>query len=280
MIHWDKVQPMLMELSEHNLNQTLVKLTSFFNRHWKTRWGVEASRWLHRYISDIIFYNPIHVAANVTSRLFKHPWPQASIIVTIPGQTNTTIVLGAHMDTRQRGKYKKYKNGNVKYVEDPEDLPDLKGSVRILSNTRHIGADDNGSGVVALIEILRVLLLDPDIAAGKHVNTIEFHWYAAEEVHQQGSSAIFRDYWQKNRDIKAMLNHDMLGFVHGGSTPHIGLNSEGDGTGLSQFVIKCAEAVSSLTNHQTKQPAWVADLILILVLFPHHQRDILPLRVL
>jgi hypothetical protein len=49
-----------------------------------------------------------------------------------------------------------------------------------------------------------VLLQDKDIAHGKAENTVEFHWYSAEEGGLLGSQAIFSAYEKQGRDVKAM----------------------------------------------------------------------------
>lgn len=67
-------------------------------------------------------------------------------------------------------------------------------------------ADDNASGVATPIEALRAILRDPDFAQGHVPNTLEFHFYAAEEVGLQGSKQIFDSYSSQGREVKAMLN--------------------------------------------------------------------------
>jgi leucyl aminopeptidase len=62
---------------------------------------------------------------------------------------------------------------------------------------------------VAILEVFRTLLTDSKIATGQALNTIEFHWYAAEEVGLLGSQAIFQSYAKAERDISAMLQQDM-----------------------------------------------------------------------
>jgi bacterial leucyl aminopeptidase len=89
------------------------------------------------------------------------------------------------------------------------------------------GADDDGSGTMTILEVLRVLLSSKDILEGKAENTIEFHWYAAEEAGLLGSQDIFREYERTGRDVKAMLQQDMTGFIHltidAGRKPEFGL---------------------------------------------------------
>lgn len=70
------------------------------------------------------------------------------------------------------------------------------------------GADDDGSGTVTVMEDFRVLLTDKRIANTENVNVIQFHWYAAEEG-LLGSQAIFLDYKQDRKVVKAMVQMDM-----------------------------------------------------------------------
>lgn len=81
-------------------------------------------------------------------------------------------------------------------------------------NGRAPGADDDESGTMTTLEVLRVLLASKDILEGKAVNTIEFHWSAAEKSGLLGMQAIFREYERTSRDIKAMLEQDTTGFIN------------------------------------------------------------------
>lgn len=117
---------------------------------------------------------------------FKHSWGQNSIIATIPGKTNSTVVIGAHQDSINLW------------------LPSVLAAP---------GADDDGSGTVTILEAFRVLLQSEDIIQGNHENTLEFHWYSAEEGGLLGSQAIFSSYEKDDRDVKAMLQQDMTGYI-------------------------------------------------------------------
>ena len=76
-------------------------------------------------------------------------------------------------------------------------------------------ADDDGSGSMTILDALRVILTDSRIASGQAPNTLEFHWYSAEEGGLLGSQAIFQEYAKQGRDVKAMLQQDMTGYVQG-----------------------------------------------------------------
>lgn len=80
-------------------------------------------------------------------------------------------------------------------------------------STRAPGADDNASGSVTVLETLRVLA-----AAGfKPENSLEFHWYAGEEIGLVGSADIWADYKSKGKPVKAYLNQDMTGYSPSGT---------------------------------------------------------------
>jgi hypothetical protein len=68
------------------------------------------------------------------------------------------------------------------------------------------GANDNASGVAALIELARILSQRP------HRATIMFVAFGAEEVQRQGSIAFVKDYVQGNNiDVDYMINMDIIG---------------------------------------------------------------------
>ncbi|KAF3154193.1 Leucine aminopeptidase 1 [Orbilia oligospora] len=188
--HEDVVKPLITKLSANNIYSKLEKYTSFNNRYYKSATGKEAAEWLLQQVQDIISGaggNSTRVAASV--KPFVHPsWGQNSVIATIPGKSANTIVVGSHLDSVNQ---------------------------RNPTNGRAPGADDNGSGSMTILETLRVLLSDPEVAAGQAPNTIEFHWYAAEEAGLLGSQAIFAAYKKEGRQVKAMLNQDMTGYVQG-----------------------------------------------------------------
>lgn len=105
-------------------------------------------------------------------------------------------------------------------------------------------ADDDGSGTVTILEAFRVLLTDSRVSTGQAPNTIEFHWYAGEEGGLLGSGAIFQKYKQDGRQVKAMLNQDMTGYVKPGTTEVVGILTDNVDAGLTTFLKKVVAAVS------------------------------------
>ena len=121
--------------------------------------------------------------SDISAALYSHSWTQSSIIAKIQGSSNNTapiVILGAHMD-----------------------------SINLNSPTsgRAPGADDDGTGTVNLIEILRALVA----ADWKPKTPVEFHWYSGEEGGLLGSQDIASSYADKGVKVKAMMQLDMTG---------------------------------------------------------------------
>lgn len=169
------------------MKKNLEEFSSFYTRYYKSQSGIQSATWLYELISGIVEKSGA-TEYGATVEKFEHPWGQFSIIARIPGQSNKTVVLGAHLDSIN--------------LFLPSILPAP-------------GADDDGSGTVTIAEVLRTLLQSETVVRGEAINTIEFHWYSAEEGGLLGSQAIFADYREKGRDIKAMLQQDMTGYVQG-----------------------------------------------------------------
>lgn len=79
------------------------------------------------------------------------------------------------------------------------------------------GANDNGSGVAALLEIARILSQRP------HRATIIFVAFSAEEIQRAGSIAFVEGYLRANSsmDVTAMINMDIIGSSTG---PDLSIN--------------------------------------------------------
>jgi leucyl aminopeptidase len=196
------------------MQANLEKFTSFHTRYYKSDYGRQSSEWLLAQINGIIKEAGAD-KHGVFAEAFPHTWQQSSIIATIPGQTNSTIIIGAHQDSINLW------------------LPSILAAP---------GADDDGSGTVTILEVFRILMTSEDIVKGKAENTIEFHWYSAEEGGLLGSQAIFTTYEKARRDVKAMLQQDMTGFVQktldAGQVESVGVITDFVDAGLTEFIKK------------------------------------------
>jgi leucyl aminopeptidase len=203
---------MIKNLDKANMRKHLETFTSFHTRYYKSQYGVQSSAWLLSQVKDTLNETgALEHGASV--KAFPHPWGQSSIIATIPGKSNKTVVIGAHQDSI-----------NLFF-------PSLLAAP---------GADDDGSGTVTILEALRVLLGSKDILEGKAENTVEFHWYSAEEGGLLGSQAIFLSYEKAGRDVKAMLQQDMTGYVQktidAGEPESVGVITDFVDPGLTEFI--------------------------------------------
>ncbi|KAK6224663.1 peptidase family M28 [Colletotrichum tabaci] len=223
----DKVKPLIKDLDKSEIQKNLEKFTSFHTRYFKSDYGRQSSEWLLSKINSII--KDAGADKHVYAEHFPHTWQQSSIIVTIPGKSNSTVIIGAHQDSINLW------------------LPSILAAP---------GADDDGSGSMTILEAFRTLLKSKDVVSGKADNTIEFHWYSAEEGGLLGSQAIFSSYEQEGRDIKAMLQQDMTGFVQrtldAGQPESVGVITDFVDAGLTGFIKKVIVEYCKVPYVETK----------------------------
>lgn len=225
----DTLSPMMNELSKANMRKHLEKFTSFYTRYYKSAYGAQSSAWLLSKVNETIQDSGAGERGGSYVRAFEHPWGQSSVIATIPGRSNKTVVIGAHQDSINLF------------------LPSLLAAP---------GADDDGSGTVTILEALRVLLTSESIANGNASNTIEFHWYSAEEGGLLGSRALFSAYKKEGRDVKAMLQQDMTGYVQktldAGETESVGVITDYVDPALTDFIKKVVTTYCDIPYVLTK----------------------------
>lgn len=166
------------------MQTNLQGLTEFNNRYYRASTGSQAATWLKNLVESTIDA----AGGGGTVEFFTHSFVQSSIIARVPGKSDATIVVGSHFDSINQN--------------NP-------------SSGRAPGADDDGSGTVTNLEILKAYLASSAVRNGEAENTVEFHWYAGEEGGLLGSQAIFDSYASEGRNVIAMLNFDMTGYSAG-----------------------------------------------------------------
>lgn len=150
--------------------------------------------------------------ANLTFTEFQHSsWDQKSVIVRwSPRASNSTahsapvIILSAHQDS----------TGPLPFLRAP-------------------GADDDGSGTVALVEVLSVLLQsgwEPTDSA------VEWMLFSAEECGLCASSEVVKSYRAQRREIRAMYHMDVTAYIRPGTEPVIGLITDGVSPTLTDYM--------------------------------------------
>ncbi|EGY18543.1 leucyl aminopeptidase [Verticillium dahliae VdLs.17] len=204
------------------LAENLLGLTGFHTRYYKSQTGIQSSKWLLGRIQAYISGATSRGVKRASFRVVDHNWKgQKSIIVSLKGNGNGVVVLGAHQDSI---------NG----------LDPIKGHAP--------GADDNGTGSITILEALRAIL-DSDLALKDSEHTLEFHWYAGEEAGLLGSNAIFNEYARDDVNVVAMLNFDMTGYVKPNTKPTMGVITDNVDPKLTQrlreIIEKCSDHASA-----------------------------------
>eukprot|EP00732_Lithocolla_globosa_P002979 Lithocolla_globosa_v1_NODE_2180_length_2124_cov_26.964199.p1 type:complete len:411 gc:universal NODE_2180_length_2124_cov_26.964199:804-2036(+) len=182
--HQELVQPLLELATTRELEDFLVPLTEHHNRYYTSPTGVEASTFIRDWAQSII--NTTRDTERYSVELVDNDFPQPNIVARIEGSTDAEdiLILGAHMDSIN----------SVGPIEDWEDA-------------RAPGADDDGSGSAAIMEVFRVM------AESNYVpqRSVEFQWYAGEERGLLGSRNLAASYARQGRQVHAMLQIDMCG---------------------------------------------------------------------
>ncbi len=170
----DPINTIISKVADSSINSYIQQMQDFGTRYSLNANRDSVFRWLrNRYLETGI------TDVVMDSFQYSSTW-QKNIIATIPGTVNPSleIIVGGHFDS---------------YSSNLNQAP---------------GADDNASGTVAALEMARVL---------KAINyqpsmTLRFCGFAAEEAGLKGSAAYALKAKQANRNIKAMLNYDMIGY--------------------------------------------------------------------
>jgi len=211
--HQSQVNALIPSLSTSNMQSYLTTLTAYNNRYYKSTTGQQSSAWILSKVKDII-----GSTSGVTASAFTHSWVQSSVIVKFAGSSASSpvTIIGAHQDSIN--------------LSNP-------------TSGRAPGADDDGTGTVNLIEILRVL-----IASGYKPKTpLEFHWYSGEEAGLLGSNAVATKYKSDGVAVKAMMELDMTGYFKPGSSEVIALEADYVDSGLNTFVKSLVTSYSKLS---------------------------------
>lgn len=221
------VGPLLEEIDIERVKSNLAKFTSFYTRYYKSSTGFDSANWLYDTINEILSILPSK--AYTVQKVKHNGWDQYSIVVSLVGEKKEKVIVGAHQDSI-----------NLLF-------PNLLGAP---------GADDDGSGTVTTLEALR--LVAGAIAKGDFTphNTLEFHYYSAEEGGLLGSIDVFNKYYAENVTVVGMLQQDMTGYTAGtvdqGVEPHFGLITDYTSTGLNDFIKLVIGAYCGISYHETK----------------------------
>ena len=176
----NRVQTIMSHINEFSIRSTIIKLSSFKNRYYKSQTGLDSQNWIKS------TWEKISANRNdVKVEFYKHKkWPQPSVILTLEGTTKSDeiVVVGGHADS----------------------IAGYWGREK----ARAPGADDNASGIATVTEAIRVVM----DTGYKPQRTIKFMAYAAEEVGLLGSKEIANDFKKQGLNVVGVVQLDMTNF--------------------------------------------------------------------
>lgn len=174
------------KVNSTRLEKWIDNLSSFQNRHSKSDNLERVVNWLNSELQKVCKGNKVFFQ-NYTKIDQNQTFYLENIICNKQGTTaskyNNTIIIGAHYDSRS------------------ENISDIKINAP--------GADDNASGVSALLELAYIL-------SSMHLNNnIEFVLFSGEEQGQWGSRhyvRVLNESLNNNAVVDLYLNLDMIGY--------------------------------------------------------------------
>ncbi|KAI1123061.1 Zn-dependent exopeptidase [Nemania abortiva] len=172
--HQTQANALIKNVKQANLESWTNTLANFYNRYYRGSYAATSASWMYSTVASVASANTA-----ITVKQFTHSYSQPSVIATIPGTSSEVVIVSAHYD-----------------------------SIGSTTSGRAPGADDNASGVVVVLEALRVLAE----AKFAPANTLEFHFYSGEEGGLLGSRDVFNSYSRSGVEVLAAMNQDMTGF--------------------------------------------------------------------
>ncbi|KAH7133835.1 hypothetical protein EDB81DRAFT_695529 [Dactylonectria macrodidyma] len=172
--HQTEAKALIAKASQSNLETWANALAAIYNRYYRGSYAATSATWMYNTVVSVAASNS---AIKVSQ--YTHSYNQPSVIAKIPGTSSSVVVVSAHYD-----------------------------SIGTTTSGRAPGADDNASGVVVILEALRILAN----AGYKPTNTLEFHFYSGEEGGLLGSRDIMNAYASAGTNVLAVVNQDMTGY--------------------------------------------------------------------
>jgi leucyl aminopeptidase len=232
-LHHTVLNPILEELNitdiENDLRTLIEDLPS--NRYFKSENGYAAGMHIKETLRSLVEGIKSETVRSMFEVVeFNHPWRQPSILLKLraPGNArNKAIVIGCHID-----------------------------SINMSLQENAPGVDDNLSGIVIVLQTIKQVILAIENRGLLFKNDIEFHFYAAEEMGSIGSTQLFHQYRQENREIVAMFQQDMTGYtmktLDAGEKEHFGLITDYTSEGLMRFTKLIIDNYCSIPYRETQ----------------------------
>ncbi|MES2745575.1 MAG: M20/M25/M40 family metallo-hydrolase [Bdellovibrionota bacterium] len=175
-LYFPALSSLITAVDLDQMNQTLATLTALPSRFHRHSTGQNAGAAVKQIWASKL--NTTLPSTFSLAEITHVSTPQKSVVATLPGDSEETVILGSHLDT----------------INSEEGIEGLSP-----------GADDDGSGVAILTEILRIV----EANGLRFHRRIELHAYAAEEIGLVGSRELAVQYKREGKAIAGMLQFDM-----------------------------------------------------------------------
>lgn len=213
------IKPILETIHVEDIELELVELIRELpsDRYYKSENGAKAAHYLHDYLKELMTGSALEFELSK----FEHSWVQPSLILKVQGKSKKSIIIGCHIDSI-----------NFKFYQHAP------------------GVDDNLSGIVTVIQTIKQLIKLVKTSNVELVNSVEFQFYAAEEMGVIGSTQVFKQYRDNNIEIIGMLQQDMTGYtkasIDSGKGEHFGLIVDYASTSLMEFIKRIVSSYTSI----------------------------------
>ena len=180
----DKKHSIINLVNSTKLEDWVNSLSSFHTRHTKSEYMESVAYWLFKELQNICkdevhLHNFSQVDQGTSYNLKNVVCNKDGSMVT-KNNNNYLILISAHYDSRMQ---------NINQT-----------------NARAPGADDNASGVAAVLELARILSMI------NLKNDIQFVLFSWEEQGQWGSKAYAQDLRANDTEVDMIMNLDMIGY--------------------------------------------------------------------
>jgi Zn-dependent M28 family amino/carboxypeptidase len=175
-----EIEELINGVSKDNIKSWLLNLSSFHTRHTKSKYINEVAEWLRIEFKNMGYDDNDVFFHNYTENINGKNYELKNVICNKKGINNQCIIICAHYDSRIK------------------DLADFE--------SRSPGANDNASGVSAILEIARI------INKQNLDYTVQFALFSGEEQGLLGSKKYVKFVKENNIDIYRVVNLDMIAY--------------------------------------------------------------------
>jgi Zn-dependent M28 family amino/carboxypeptidase len=175
-----EIQQIVYSVSKDRLKSWLLNLSSFHTRHTKSKYINDVAEWLRAEFKNMGYDNNDVFFHNYVENIDGKNYELKNVICNKKGINNQCILICAHFDSRVK------------------DLAD--------SESRSPGANDNASGICAILEIARL------INKQNLDYSVQFALFSGEEQDLRGSKNYVKFVKENNIDIYRLINLDMIAY--------------------------------------------------------------------